>query len=100
MWHRWGPLAVERTGLTIEIIQNMAKHPDLPRIVALDTFVGNADRSPPNLYYDEITDRFCGIDMAASFSSPLALAAYQRLEGLKSHLTSGELSALIDYANT
>jgi len=100
MWHRWGPLATEKTGLTIEIIQNMVRHPDLPRIVALDTFVGNADRSPPNLYYDEIIDRFCGIDMAASFSSPLALAACQCLEGLKNHLTSDELSALIDYANT
>lgn len=99
MWRRWGPLAPEKTGLTIEIIQNMARHPDLPRIVALDTFVGNADRSPPNLYYDEITDRFCGIDMAASFSSPLALAACQRLEGLKSDLTSSELSGLRDYAN-
>ena len=79
----------------------MAKHPDLPRIVALDTFVGNADRSSPNLYYDDITDRFCGIDMAASFSSPLALAACQQLESLKnSHLTSDELSALADYTNT
>lgn len=101
MWHRWGPLTSEKTGLTIEIIQNMAKHPDLPKIVALDTFVGNADRSSPNLYYDEITDRFCGIDMAASFSSPLALAAYQHLQELRrSHLTSEELSALTDYANT
>lgn len=78
-WHRWGPLAAEKTGLTKKTIQNMAKHPDLPKIVALDTFVGNADRSSPNLYYDEITDRFCGIDMAASFSSPLALAAYQHV---------------------
>jgi hypothetical protein len=79
----------------------MAKHPDLPKIVALDTFVGNADRSPSNLYYDEMTDRFCGIDMAASFSSPLALAAYQQLKKMKkSHLTSDELSALKDYAAT
>lgn len=100
MWHQWGPLAPEKTGLTIEIIQNMARHPDLPRIVALDTFVGNADRSPPNLYYDEIADRFCGIDMAASFSSPLPLVAYQCFKRLKSHLTGSELSALTDYANT
>lgn len=99
MWKQWGPLPSEKTGLTLEVIQNMARHPDLPGIVALDTFVGNADRSSPNLFYDEKTDRFCGIDMAASFSSPLALAAYQRLEELKSPLICGELSALKDYAD-
>jgi hypothetical protein len=101
MWQRWGPLPSEKTGLTIGIIQNMAKHPDLPRIVALDTFLGNADRSSPNLYYDKTTDSFCGIDMAASFSSPLALVAYQHLQKVdRSHLTSDEFSALMEYANT
>lgn len=101
MWHRWGPLPSEKTGLTIAIIRNMAKHPDLPPIVALDTFAGNADRSLPNLYYDELTDRFCGIDMAASFSSPLALAACRQLKGVKSsYFTNEELAGLTNYAHT
>jgi hypothetical protein len=101
MWHRWGPLSPEKTGLTMSIIQGMAKHADLPGIVALDTFVGNADRSSPNLYYDQTSDRFCGIDMAASFSSPLALFACRQLEKMtKSHFTSDELSALKNYART
>lgn len=101
MWHRWGPLAPEKTGLTISVIQEMAKHSDLPRIVALDTFVGNADRSSPNLYYDKISDCFCGIDMAASFSSPLAFFACRQLETMKGrHFTNDELSALENYAHT
>lgn len=83
MWQIWGPLPPEKTGLTLAVIQDMAKHPDLPKIVALDTFVGNADRSCPNLYYDKVADRFCGIDMAASFSSPLAFWACQQLVKLK-----------------
>lgn len=101
MWRRYGPLPAERTGLTKLIIQAMARHPDLPKIVALDTFVGNADRSSPNLYYDESTDRFCGIDMAASFTKPLGLAACRQLKGMRSlEFTQNELSALMDYANT
>lgn len=101
MWHRWGPLALEKTGLTLAIIQNMAKHPDLPKIVALDTFVGNADRSSPNLYYDENADHFCGIDMAASFSSPLASAACRQMREIGcTCFTQEELSALENYAHT
>lgn len=101
MWHRWGPLSPEKTGLTISIIQAMSKHSDLPKIVALDTFVGNADRSSPNLYYDKTTDRFCGIDMAASFSAPLAFFAYRQLEAAKDkYFTHGELTALEKYVRT
>lgn len=101
MWHRWGPLPTEKSGLTMSVIHEMAAHPDLPRIAALDTFVGNADRSSPNLYYDETRDRFCGIDMAAAFSSPLALVACEQLkERKKSHFTPHELSALTSYAAT
>lgn len=101
IWHRWGPLAQEKMGLTISVIQDMAKHPDLPGIVALDTFVGNADRSSPNLYYDKITDSFCGIDMAASFNSPLAFIACRHLENMtKSNFTYDELSALTNYVRT
>lgn len=101
MSQRWGPLPQDKAGLTLTVTQNMAKHPDLPKIVALDTFVGNADRSPPNLFYDAITDRFCGIDMAASFSSPLAAIACWQLKRMKREdLTTNELAALNDYAST
>lgn len=101
MWHCYGPLPVELIGLTYTVIQEMAKHPDLAKIAALDTFLGNADRSPPNLFYDNISDRFCGIDMAAAFSSPLALSACNQLRAMKKeHFTDKELAALQDYVDT
>jgi hypothetical protein len=100
-WHRWRPLDPEEMGLTLTIIQNMARHDDLPGIVALDTFVGNADRSSPNLFYDESTDHFCGIDMAASFNSPLASEACRQLRTLgKLALTEKEKLALTLYVHT
>lgn len=100
MWHRWGSLTPERTGLTLTVIKNMARHSNLPMIAALDTFVGNADRSHPNLFYDAIADRFCGIDMAASFSSPLASAACRQIRGLeKEQLTHEEQLALESYSS-
>ncbi len=100
---RWGVLPPEETGLTLTIIQEMAKHSDLAGIVALDTFVGNADRSPPNLFYDSITDRFCGIDMAASFNSDLAKEACKQLQILSDKgitLSLKEKDALAKYAHT
>ena len=103
MWSLWGPLAPENTGLTYTVIKNMARHPDLPKIAALDTFVGNADRSSSNLFYDVMTHHFCGIDMAASFSTPLAQEALRQLRELENRgiqLTLEERTALDAYANT
>ena len=100
-WDRWGPLAPEESGLTLTVIQNMARHRDLPGIVALDTFVGNADRSAPNLFYDAACDRFCGIDMAASFCAPLAQEACKQLRALENVAwTQEERRALAEYAHT
>ena len=101
MWAAWGPLSIERTGLTHTVIQNMALHKDLPAIVALDTFVGNADRSPPNLFYDASNDSFMGIDMGASFSSPLAMIAWQQLSAMDpEQFIPEEIIALSIYVNT
>jgi hypothetical protein len=100
-WYNGGKLPPHRKGLTFAVIENMAKHRDLPSIVALDTFVGNADRSSPNLFYDSITDRFCGIDMAASFSSPLAFEACKQLKLIeKINLTDQQKKGLKSYADT
>ncbi len=74
-WDKWGPLSEEETGLTPTVIHHMSLHPDLAAMAALDTYLGNADRSNPNIFYDEKTNSFCGIDMAASFNSLLAKAA-------------------------
>lgn len=81
----------------------MAKHSDLPKILALDTFLGNSDRSPPNLFYDLETDQFCGIDMAASFSTELAKEAYRQIQQIQTMaicLSRVERDALKEYSNT
>jgi hypothetical protein len=103
MEKKWGVLPLKNTGLTLVVIQEMAKHPDLPKIVALDTFLGNADRSPPNLFYNASTDQFCGIDMAASFNSDLAKEACRQMQALIDEnivLTHQEKDSLAKYANT
>lgn len=74
-----GPLLPEEEGLTWTVVQNMAKHDDLSAIAAFDTFVGNRDRSGPNLFYDSISDRYFGIDLAAAFCSNLAKTACEQV---------------------
>lgn len=37
MWHRWGPLAPEKTGLTMSVIRDMAKHSDLSNKIITKT---------------------------------------------------------------
>lgn len=77
---QYGDLKEEEMGLTPEVIYGMTLHHDLPGIVALDTFIGNADRSCPNLFYDEISDKFYGIDMAGAFNKNLCKIACYRIE--------------------
>ena len=77
-------LPYERRGLTPEVMDNMARHPMLPSIAAFDTFVGNGDRSSPNLFYDTPTDSFTGIDLAAAFNRRLASAALYQIACLQS----------------
>lgn len=77
---RLGPLAPEEIGLRREVIQNMAKHPDLAKIAALDSYLGNNDRSNPNIFYDEKGDTFYGIDMGNCFMGNLAESAQDKLK--------------------
>lgn len=73
----------ERRGLTLEVIETMSRHPMLPSIAALDTFIGNGDRSSPNIFYDAVTDSFTGIDLAAAFNRRLGKAALYQMECLE-----------------
>lgn len=75
-----GPLDPEEVGLRKIVIQNMAKHPDLQKIVALDTYLGNIDRSQGNIFYDTVTNRFYGIDMGTCLMCNLAEFAQEKLE--------------------
>ncbi|MBS0648820.1 MAG: hypothetical protein JSS10_06325 [Verrucomicrobia bacterium] len=95
---RSGPLPLEETGLRREVIQNMAKHPDLAKIAALDTYLGNNDRSNPNIFYDG--KAFYGIDMGNCFMGNLAQWAYEKLKEFveqKAIFTSEELLGLVRY---
>ncbi len=76
---RW---SYEQKGLTVEVIRNMARHPALPLIVALDTFIGNSDRHDGNLCYDPKTDRFCGIDMDDTFNKNLCKVARDHVRAM------------------
>ncbi len=97
MYEKWGPLPVEIAGVSVKIIRDMSLHDDLPPIVALDTFVGNPDRSNPNLFYDSVSDRFYGIDLGESFKFNLAKEAcryFEWLSGKMHRFSSKEEHAL------
>jgi hypothetical protein len=56
-------------GLCTKIkLENITKHTDLYKIMALDIFLNNADRHNGNIFYDEINNRYYAIDMDALFS--------------------------------
>jgi hypothetical protein len=78
-WQKKYPLAWDEQGLTGSIIETMSMHVTLPYLVALDTFIGNSDRSLPNIFYDKKSNTFYGIDHAAAFTRALASFAYDRL---------------------
>jgi len=100
MWNRWGSLSEEKKGLTRDVVYMMSLHKDLPRIVALDTFIGNSDRSCPNLFYDSFSDSFCGIDMSGSFNKDLAKCACATIDSLGIDLSDEEIQALQSYYET
>lgn len=89
------------SGLTREIIKNMACHKDLPGIVALDTFVGNVDRGRYNYFYIPDSDSFVGIDLGGAFSSNLCEPSCKTMYALSSSdLTDQELRGLRAYYTT
>jgi len=98
---------LKEKGLTRQVIKSMAFHPDLPSIVAFDTFISNPDRSGNNIFYDAKTDRFCGIDLELSFKLPCtrdlsAIACFHIIEMLLKGVKfdQKELKALKSYTQT
>jgi hypothetical protein len=82
IWQQQCPLTQNAQGLTRDVIESMSIHNNLALLCALDTFVGNSDRSDPNIFYDHIHDSFAGIDQAASFSQQLPTLACDRIKEL------------------
>lgn len=93
----------DQWGLTRKVITNMAQHPDLPRIVALDTFIANADRHRGNFFYDPKSDHYFVIDLESSFGKNLASYACKLMKTFINNNTSlsrAELEALHLYGAT
>lgn len=100
-WKRWGPVPENKKGLSQQVITTMSCHNDLARIVAFDTFIGNGDRSLPNLYYNKEDQTFFAIDMAAAFRRPLAQVAIKQLQRLsRKGFSQKELAGLKIYHQT
>lgn len=93
----------KKCGFTKYVIEGMSRHPALPRIVALDTYIGNSDRSAVNILYDPKMRIFYAIDFGFSFKSNLAKGALETLRALEHArvvFTQAELAALVAYRDT
>ncbi len=94
----------DKIGLTRKMIRNMSKHPDLSKIVAFDTYLGNYDRSLLNLFYDKKIDRFYMIDMERALSVNLCYAACYHMEIISKEKTiafsPAEINALTSFCQT
>lgn len=85
------------------IIANMARHRDLPPLVAVDTFIGNTDRSCANLFFAKKKNEFVAIDFGESFKSNLCKEVEKTISQLESDdvtLTVLELKGLVLYTKT
>lgn len=102
MERRYGLLQPQDTGLTLTVIEGMSHHPDLAKLCAFDTFINNPDRSPPNLFFDEASPAYQGIDHFSAFSDyDLARYAVFQLTGLQSHhFSKQEIDGLTIYRDT
>lgn len=88
-------------GLNYTVIKNMSKSPDLSKIAALDTFLGNPDRHDWNVF--KLGDHYTGIDMGDSFAQPLASFALEQLRDLQQkgvQFTPQEIAGLRVYRDT
>ncbi len=93
-----------KEGFMLSMITEISRHHQLPIIVALYTFIGNRDCGHCNLFYDQKTDQFSGIDMEKSFLKELSQKLYQFfvgiLDNLSVQLNNSQLKTLILYRNT
>ena len=89
-------------GLTLDIIKNMSKSPNLAKIAAFDTFLGNSDRNYEN-YYMTSKGHFVGFDNEKLFHAHLAsgsLGELQKLIASGVQFTPEEVAGLRIYRDT
>lgn len=58
-------------GLLPESVPQLSRHRALPAVAAVDTYTGNTDRWPNNLFYDEASGALTGIDMGGAYKVDL-----------------------------
>ncbi len=98
-------LPFDRQGFNERTIFYMSLHEQLPKIVALDTFIGNKDRNKANILYDSATDSFYVIDMALMHDvlgkrKRVAQIACEQVISMidqKKKFTKDEVEALLSY---
>jgi len=81
-------------GITRNIINYMSLSPNLARIVALDTFTGGTNHSRGNIFFDEKSNNFYGIDLKRAFLKNLSRLAYENIK--KMHVIKSFTSRQID----
>jgi len=96
-WKKYGPLPSNLIGISRNVFQNAIEHSDLVAILALDTFLGNADRSKPNLFYDIKANSFWGIDFGGIFNKDLSLIALKQIKSYFGNLSKPEKEGLRRY---
>ena len=89
-------------GVVQKIISDMAQHPDLPPIVSFDTFVGGTNHSNINIFYDEETNNFYGIDLEKSFAANLSEYSLHNIKTIvkKNSLDNKEWNGLFIFYQT
>ncbi len=94
----------DQWGLNYKVIQDMSTHPDLPLIVALDSFIANGARRNGSFFYDQKNDRYWAIDLESLWKTNIAALACKLINTLLNDTlfkpTPEELSGLIVYRDT
>ena len=89
-------------GLTRDVINHMSLSPNLAQIVAFDTFTGSKNRSRVNVFFDEESNDFYGIDLKKAFLRNLGHSAYINIKKMyaEKKFTSRQIDALTIYRDT
>jgi len=89
-------------GITRDIINYMSLSPNLAQIVALDTFTGSGNHGRRNIFFDEKSNDFYGIDLKRAFLKNLGRLAYENIKKMyaEKSFTSRQIDALKIYRDT
>jgi len=89
-------------GITKNIVDHMSLSPNLAKIVALDTFTGSTNHSRGNIFFDQESNDFFGIDLKRAFLQNLSRLAYENIKKMYAtkSFTSRQIDTLKIYCDT